>query len=247
MTSRPAPLQRRALRIFSGLAGSYDAVLDSCTLLQDRRWKAWVVKCADVSGRSTVLDLGCGTCVLEERLPRGCHVVGLDLSREMLSIGLSKHAAGVGSLLLSDAQRLPFRAACFDAVLSCYVVKYCDTRALVSQMARVLKPDGRLVLYDFVRPRGALWPLNAMYTYGGLRAVGKLLDAGHARSAYTFQALPGIIRTTPWEVGFGEALKDFGFFGVEERLLSGGVALGISATRAADDPQGRARAGGQQS
>jgi len=231
MSSKPVPIKRTALKIFQGLSGSYDLVLDYATLMQDRKWKNWVAKRAELRPGSSVLDMGCGTCVLEERLRKDCSIVGVDLTEQMLRIAQGKRLQNVGSLLLSDGERLPFRDACFDAVTSCYVVKYCDTETLLSEMRRVLRPGGRLVLYDFVRPRGALWPMAAVYIYGGLPLLGRLMTMNHAGSATTFSELPWIIRGRRWEVGFAGALDDAGFSDVEEKPLSGGAALGYAATR----------------
>ena len=221
------------MKIFNGLADSYDEVLDYCTLLQDRRWKDWVVRSAALPEAAKVLDVGCGTCVLEQRLRPSLSLVGIDLTEEMLRRAQAKRLPNVGSLLRSDAENLPFNDCSFDAVLSCYVAKYCDTRAFVSEAARVLKRGGRLVMYDFVRPRGHLWPMNAVYAYGGLRIAGKLLMMSHAKNSFTFKALPGVIAERPWEIGFGGLLKRHGFSEVTERLLPGGTAMGFCASRSA--------------
>ena len=231
MSGEPAPIKSTALRIFRGLSESYDSVLDYATLLQDRRWKEWVVAEAGLKNGSEVLDLGCGTCVLEERLPDHCRVIGVDITEEMLRRARGKPLQNVDSLLLSDGEKLPFRESCFHAVVSCYLVKYCDSRVLVSEMARVLKPGGSLVLYDFVVPRGALWPLNAIYIYGGLPVIGKLMQMCRADSARTFSELPGIISGRRWDAGFRKILSESGFSDVEEKQLPGGAAVGFRATK----------------
>jgi demethylmenaquinone methyltransferase / 2-methoxy-6-polyprenyl-1,4-benzoquinol methylase len=228
---RGKPPKETALRIFRGLSGSYDSVLDYATLYQDRRWKSWVLEEAAIGPGLRVLDIGCGTGALEERLP-GCSVVGVDITREMIREAQRKGIPSVESLVLSDGEALPFGDGTFDVVTSCYVVKYTTPSRLVSEAARVLKPGGRFVLYDFVRPRGALWPLNAAYVYGVLRVLGVLLGAAGASEAYTFQALPDVILSRPWEVGFGQLLAEHGFAEPEPKLLSGGVAIGFSASRA---------------
>jgi len=229
--TEPTGGKQEALKIFRGLSASYDPVLDYGTLMQDRRWKAWVARKARLTRGSKVLDIGCGTCILEGRLRRDCLVVGVDLTEEMLRIAQARRPQTVDSLLRSDGEKLPFRDGIFDAVVSCYVVKYCETRILASEMARVLKLGGRLALYDFVRPRGSTWPFNAIYTYGGLRLFGKLLEVKGSSSAYTFAALPRIIAGSRWEEQLGHELSRSGFSGVERTLLSGGSAMGFVAVK----------------
>lgn len=226
-----APPKATALRIFAGLWSSYDTVLDYATLLQDRRWKNWVI--GNLGGRNdtTVLDVGCGTCVLEERMSGDISVIGVDLTEGMIKIGQGKHIPLVTSLLRSDGERLPFRAGSFDVVVSCYVVKYCSPDFLVSEMARVLKPGGRLVIYDFARPRGLLWPFNAFYVYGALRIIGEFLELVRMKVSTTFTELPGIIARSSWDEGFRETLIRAGLTPRVEKVLPGGVAIGFVADK----------------
>ncbi len=226
-----APLKAKARRIFEGLWSSYDRVLEYGTLMQDRRWKDWALGNLSATGGSRVLDVGCGTCILEEMMPEGIEVVGVDLTYGMLRAGQGKRLPRVVSLLQSDGERLPFRDSSFDRVVSCYVVKYCSREVLVSEMARVLKPGGRLVLYDFARPRGLFWPFNALYVYGVLRVVGGLLEMAQRNTSTTFTELPGIIARSSWEEGFQGTLIRAGFTPKEERVLSGGVAVGFAAEK----------------
>lgn len=223
-------MKRTALRIFEGLYDSYDKVLDYGTLMQDRRWKSWAVGQLPTEAGALILDIGCGTCVLEEGMRGEGSVVGLDLTKQMLEIGRGKRLARISSLLHSDGERLPFREGSFDAVVSCYVVKYCNPSLLVSEVARVLKPGGVAVLYDFARPRGLFWPLNAIYVYGVLRLVGRFLERTDAGLAYTFTELPQIIAETPWDEGFERVLSGSGLHVREKMVLPGGVAVGFGAT-----------------
>lgn len=223
-----------ANRIFSSLAASYDRILDWTTLLQDRYWKAWLISRAAPRRSDRILDIGCGTCILEERFEgTGCAVVGLDLTPEMLSFAQVKRLSCVHGLVNGDAEALPFRDSSFDIVVSCYVAKYCDPERLAADVARVLKPDGRLLMYDFARPKGPALPLLALYTYGLLRLAGWLLGPVDRGVAYTFSELPRLIRCSTWNERAPASLNRNRVKVIERRALSGGVVEAIVARKAA--------------
>ncbi len=225
-------LQPLAKKIFQGLSPSYDRVLEAVTLLQDRYWKRWLLEGASLREGQTILDVGCGTGVLEESIADGrVKVVGLDLTEEMLRLAQHKGLPSLSSFCLGDAERLPFRDGTFDVVLSCYVVKYCSAQLLASEASRVLRRGGRLVLYDFSRPRGAYAPFLAFYVYGVLRILGTLMRLVGSKGAFTYQALPSVIRDRPWDETLGGVLISAGFRDVGRKSLSGGAATGFQATR----------------
>lgn len=215
------PLKQTARRIFGGLYFTYDWVLDYFTLFQDRYWKRWLVGEANISSKDFTLDIGCGTGVLEEKFVPYASVVGLDLSNEMITIAQSKQMASL-ALVLGDAEKLPFASSSFDKVLSCYAVKYCNLESFVSQIYRVLKPGGHLVLYDFAKPRGLLGPLHAFYIYGIFRVLGLITRRVDRGMSITFSELPGIIYRTDWYEKLGALLTEQGFQDLTSRFLSGG-------------------------
>jgi len=97
------------MEIFAGLAESYELALDLATMYQDRRWKDWVARRLGVDAKGLVLDVGCGTLVLEERMARlGTRFVGLDLSPQMVRVARAKSASNVTLLTNADAESLPF-------------------------------------------------------------------------------------------------------------------------------------------
>ncbi len=224
------PLKQTAWKIFSDLYSSYDWVLDYFTLFQDRYWKRWLLAKASLSSDDSVLDIGCGTGVLEEKFVKEANIVGLDLSSKMLGIANSKHIKNFG-LFWGDAEKLPFASESFDKVLSCYAVKYCNSRNFASQVYRVLKPGGNLVLYDFARPRGLFAPLHFFYIYGVFRLLGLLLRKFDRGMSITFSELPGIISRTHWYEELGSSLRDQGFENPSSRFLSGGGVAIFWATK----------------
>jgi len=191
--------QRTALEIFDGLASSYERVLNIATLGQDRYWKRWAIARAGTKRGQRVLDVGCGTCLLEELVEgQGYNVVGLDLTERMVRVGQSKRISSVEALMVGDAESLPFSGSAFDVVVSCYVPKYVDLTKFAEEVARVLRPGGTVVLYDFVRPSGFLSPFLRLYIHGGLRLTGFLLELVGSETATTFSNLPRIVEGARW-------------------------------------------------
>jgi len=217
-------IRRTALVLFGGLAASYERALDFATLIQDRYWKKWVTDKASVGGDDLVLDIGCGTLLLEERLlhnRRG--VVGLDLTEEMIRVGQAKRLPNIALLVRGDAEVLPFQDAAFDRILSCYVAKYVNLGRLTCELARTVRSGGRVVLYDFVKPRGLFFPFLEVYLHGILRTAGLLLGLVRSRTAFTLTNLPGIVEGATWERRFTSLMESAGFETVAFERLTGGV------------------------
>jgi ubiquinone/menaquinone biosynthesis C-methylase UbiE len=139
----------------------------------------------------TALDLGCGTGVMLDRLSRRYpRVLGLDISQEMLEgYDLARLPAGLSlALLRGDMGALPLRAGSVDVILCRSALHHMqDEAAVLAEIARVLKPDGRLVLGEpandnlltraaraFVRRRpsyGKIHTIDRAYTRAQLRAL----------------------------------------------------------------------------
>ena len=224
--------QETALELFRGLAGAYDRTADLATLFQDRYWKKWAAGWVQDLKGALVLDLGCGTLLLEERLARSdCSFVGLDLTGEMLAMGSSKGLTNVRLLVNGDAVSLPFRDRSFDSVVSCYVAKYVDVASLAQELARVSKRGAPVVLYDFARPRGLTAPFLEMYIRGGLSAAGYLMELSGRGSAFAFTELPSLVNGTSWDSDIAMRMEANGFETLETRRLSGGVVFGYCGRR----------------
>ncbi len=229
-------LKGTALELFGGLAASYERALNLTTLLQDRYWKKWVAEETGAGRSDLVLDVGCGTLLLEERLAsRHCTVVGLDLTERMLRIGKTKRLPNVPLLVHGDAEDLPFPDGSFDVVASCYVAKYVNLEKFAAEVSRVAKPGARIVLYDFVRPGGPFLPFLALYLDGAIRITGWFLGLIKSDVAFTFKNLPRIVEGATWD---GRLVMIFEKKGVRSRVLkrlSGGVVAAYSGVKRQPD------------
>jgi demethylmenaquinone methyltransferase/2-methoxy-6-polyprenyl-1,4-benzoquinol methylase len=220
-------LKEKAAKMFGGLAAVYERVLDFATLYQDRYWKRLVAEETAARPSDLILDVGSGTLLLEERLLSSrCTIVGLDLTEEMLRVGKAKGLPNVSLLVNGDAEFLPFRDAAFDAVTSCYVAKYVDFSRFAEETARVVRPGGRVVLYDFVRPRGPFFPLLYVYIHGGIGLVGFLLRQVGDRAAFTLSNVPHIVDGSEWDQSAAKVMEKKGFETIGlMHLTLGAVAL----------------------
>ena len=173
---------RHAERLFDGVAAHYEGVADVFSLFQYRRWHRSLVESLDLSPQSAALDICTGTGLVAERIARryGCRVVGLDLSRGMLA----RARAGAGddrtSFVQARAEGMPFPDASFDAVVFTFLLRYVDDPAsTIQELARVVRPGGRLASLEFAVPEGPLLrPLWLLHTRVALPLGARLVSPG---------------------------------------------------------------------
>jgi demethylmenaquinone methyltransferase/2-methoxy-6-polyprenyl-1,4-benzoquinol methylase len=175
-------------RMFGRIARTYDLANRIITFGFDGVWRRFAVRSAGLHAGARVLDIGCGTgdiaCEVERRV-KDPVVVAADFSAGMILEG--KRSKKCPSILwcLADACRLPFPDACFDAVLSGYLVRNVqDPGMAFREQARVVKPGGRVVCLETCPPSPGLKGLPVrLYTAFVIPFVGKILsgDAGAYR------------------------------------------------------------------
>ena len=171
-----------ARTLFAPLGPTYDRYAAGLSFGQDPRWRRFLVSCVDVGPRDTVLDVATGTgAVARELLERkGCTVVGLDQSPEMLAEARRRLPAGV-TLVEGTAEELPFPAAAFDALTFTYLLRYVrDPAATLRELARVVRPGGTIAGLEFALPRGVWRPLWELYVRVGLPLAGRAISRGWA-------------------------------------------------------------------
>jgi demethylmenaquinone methyltransferase / 2-methoxy-6-polyprenyl-1,4-benzoquinol methylase len=224
--------KRHAVELFAGLPSRYDRMGAVLSFGQDPRWRRALVAAIDPRPGQRVLDVATGTGLVAFELARrgGCEVIGLDQSAEMLAGArrrLLEHPALAGrvSFVAGEAERLPFEDNAFDALTFTYLLRYVDDRrATMRELARVVKPGGRIGMVEFGVPGNpALRALWRAHTRIALPLLGRLvskawLDVGRflGPSIEDFHAaepdLPALWRAA-------------GIDGVTERRMSFGAGL----------------------
>jgi demethylmenaquinone methyltransferase/2-methoxy-6-polyprenyl-1,4-benzoquinol methylase len=174
--------KRHALQLFEGLPDRYDELGAALSFWQDPRWRRTMVAAVRAGPEDRVLDVATGTGLVAQQLVHRyrCSVVGLDQSAAMLSRAEAKLAddpqlSGRVELVQGEAERLPFADAEFDHLTFTYLLRYVDDpAATLRELARVVKPGGRIACLEFCVPRGPLLWAWRLYTRVGLPALGRV-------------------------------------------------------------------------
>ncbi|HEX6393171.1 MAG TPA: ubiquinone/menaquinone biosynthesis methyltransferase [Acidimicrobiales bacterium] len=215
----------RAVRdMFDTIAPRYDLVNRIITFGLDRRWRKAAVESLSLPAGSRVLDVACGTGDLCIELSSRAHqAVGIDLS-----IGMISHARTAAPLVQTDALEMPFPSASFDGAVSGFALRnFVALDALFNELARVVRPGGRISLLDVETPANpVLRAGHAVYFGHVVPRVGSLLSD---RDAYRY--LPRSVAYLPPAETTLSLLLQAGFADARRRLLSGGITQLITATR----------------
>ncbi len=178
-----SPRKRHALELFSGLPRRYDLLSALLSFGQDPRWRRALVDALAPAAGERVLDVATGTgMVAAELLGRSdCVVVGLDQSPDMLAGARARFAGRAElvervQLVEGEAEQLPFADASFDALTFTYLLRYVDDpAATLRELARVVRPGGRIASLEFgVPPRARARAAWRLYTRVGLPVLGRL-------------------------------------------------------------------------
>ena len=174
---RPSPQERHNRRFWDADADDYQAVHGDALRAQPEAWGVWRIPEAElgvlgvVDGRD-VLELGCGAAQWSIALAaRRAHVVGLDQSVRQLAhaVGAARDAGVALPVLCASGEHLPFADASFDLVFCDHgALSFCDPAVALPEVARVLRPAGRLVFCHMT-----IWPYLTWHT-GADRATRRL-------------------------------------------------------------------------
>ena len=218
-----------AVELFAPLGPTYDRYARLLSFGQDPRWRRFLVSRVEVGAEDTVLDVATGTAAVAIELTRrrGCRVVGLDQSPEMLDTGRRRvEAAGLENrieLVHGNAERLPFEDASFAALTFTYLLRYvADPAATMRELARVIRPGGTIAMLEFGLPRGFARPGWELYVRVGLPVLGAIISPGW-REVGSF--LGPSIREFHRRYDLGELWAGAGITSVGSKRLSLGGGL----------------------
>jgi demethylmenaquinone methyltransferase/2-methoxy-6-polyprenyl-1,4-benzoquinol methylase len=177
--------KREALALFAPLPRHYDRVAAVLSFGQDPRWRGAMVGAIGAERGDRVLDVATGTGLVAQALVRRyrCEVVGLDQSPQMLERARMRLAGNARlaervSLVRGEAERLPFADEEFDHLTFTYLLRYVDDPATTMvELARVVKPGGRVASLEFAVPSNAMWrEAWRLYTRVGLPTLGRVVS-----------------------------------------------------------------------
>ena len=169
-----------ARELFAPLGPTYDRYARLLSLGQDPRWRRFLVERIEAGPADTVLDVATGTGAVARELIRqkGCRVVGVDVSPDMLAEARRRLPPEV-ELLEVSAERLPWTDGSFDGLTFTYLLRYvADPAATLCELARVVRPGGTVASLEFGVPRGPWRPLWELYVRVVLPAAGRAISPG---------------------------------------------------------------------
>ncbi|QKT08372.1 demethylmenaquinone methyltransferase [Gordonia sp. X0973] len=212
--------------MFDGVAKRYDLTNTVLSFGQDRRWRAATRRALGLRPGQIVLDLAAGTAVSTVELAKsGAAAIAADFSLGMLKAGASRDVPKVAA----DALALPFADESFDAVTISFGLRNVnDVGLALSEMRRVLRPGGRLVICEFSTPT---WrPFRTVYLEYLMRALPEVATRVSSNpDAYVY--LAESIRDWPDQEGLAGLIRDAGFRGAHWHNLTGGIAALHSAVK----------------
>ena len=222
--------ERANREMFAGIAPRYDLINRLMSWGRDNRWRRVAVRLAS-PGRGRVLDAATGTGDIALELARHTHsVVGLDLSPEMLNRGRIKtEKKGLRDsvdFIVGDALALPFIDNSFDCALNGFALRnVSDINLFLTELRRVVKPGGRVVCLELVRPESGV--IGTFYRFY-LNKIVPVLGGWFSGNGKAYRYLPDSVGSFFSVAEFQKMMEEVGFRQVGyKRLNLGTIAVHV--------------------
>ena len=222
-TPRSGTLSEPQVRaMFDRIAGFYDLMNSVMTAGLHHRWRARAADLAALEPGDSALDVACGTgdlaIELARRVGAGGEVIGPDFAEEMLERARAK--APELAWEWGNALELPYASGRFDAATVGFGARnFSDLDRGLAEMARVVKPGGRVVVLEITTPRRP--PLSTFYSVWFDRVVPLIGRLTGEEEAYTY--LPSSVRRFPAPDGLAGAMQRAGLGDIRWILTAGGI------------------------
>ncbi|MBS1680484.1 MAG: bifunctional demethylmenaquinone methyltransferase/2-methoxy-6-polyprenyl-1,4-benzoquinol methylase UbiE [Bacteroidetes bacterium] len=230
-----APKKEQVARMFDSISGKYDFLNHFLSLGIDIRWRRKAINFLQTDKPKLILDVATGTgdFALEAMRLHPEKIIGIDISEGMLEVGRkkikSRGCEGFIELKSGDSENLPFEENKFDAVTVAFGVRnFENLERGLSEIRRVLKPGGRMVVLEFSKPEK--FPMKQLYSFYFrwiLPKIGKAVS--HDATAYTY--LPESVQAFPDGQDFISVLSRLGFKNTACRPLTFGISSLYTATK----------------
>ena len=231
-TGKEAPADissERVKDIFSTIAKKYERFNAVSSFGAYKTWLAGMMRQAPIDENADVLDIAGGTgdvtfTVARAKHPR--HIQCTDLVDEMLDVARMHYADGKAEGVpvdfeVVDAQHIPYADESYDAITMAYGIRNMPERdQALSEMFRVLKPGGRIVILEFSTPTFA--PFGAVYKNYIMKAIPPIARA-ISSNPESYEYLAESIIAWPNQQALAEKFKEAGFTSVQYRNLTGGI------------------------
>lgn len=225
--NQPGSKKEQVAQMFNNIAHKYDLLNHTLSLHIDKIWRRKAINILKKRNVKHILDVATGTgdFAIAATSIKGVSIKGIDISEEMLAIGqkkiTKKGLEKIIELSLGDSEAIAFPSETFDAVTVAFGVRnFENLQKGLSEIYRVLKPNGIIVVLEFSKP--SRFPFKQIYNFYFkyiLPSIGKLISKD--QSAYTY--LPESVQRFPDGKHFVDELLKAGFSEANNRQLTFGI------------------------
>lgn len=220
--------KQQVARMFDSISGKYDFLNHFLSLGIDIRWRRKAIALLKDLQPKAILDVATGTgdFAVEALSLQPSKIIGVDISEGMLDVGRQKMKArqldGIIELRSGDSEKLPFEDNFFDAVIVAFGVRnFEDLERGLSEMLRVVRPGGRIVVLEFSRP--TKFPMKQLYN-AYFTAILPLIGRWVSRDQAAYSYLPESVQAFPDGPDFIRILSDVGYKNPQCKSLTFGIS-----------------------